>query len=165
MRENGYVYIIELDRPIGNSKKSARFYVGCTYDLLRRFSEHKSGQGSAMLRYCNQAGIGYKIVHVEKGYRERELVIKGKKNAAKYLASRPKQTRPYGLHNWYTKLFGYLACCDEVEISGNCVYWHGIKAFFTKRAMIAIHRNIRAGASGKVVADKRERMLASLNLS
>lgn len=162
MTERGYVYILRLKRPIGNHKHEARFYVGCTYDLLRRLEEHRKGYGAAMLRFCNDVGVEYELVHVERGYRERELKIKNRKNNAKYLATRPKQKRPYGLHNWYTKLFSYLATCAEVSIVGNCVYFEGISAFFTKRAMIAIRRGIRIRAGALQAIAKREAKILSL---
>lgn len=66
-RRQGWVYLIELDRAIGDTERrgcSARFYLGWTADLdpFERLAEHRAGQGSKMLAYCNRIGVGYQMI-------------------------------------------------------------------------------------------------------
>ncbi len=79
-KETGFVYIIELDAPLGSAKHQARYYVGWALSIEARLAEHRSGNGAAMLRAANERGIGYRIVASFPGSRDDERKIKRQKN-------------------------------------------------------------------------------------
>lgn len=54
----GWLYMIELARPLHH----ARYYLGSTTDLEKRFNQHQTGQGSPMLRAATQQGIEFRII-------------------------------------------------------------------------------------------------------
>lgn len=58
----GYVYLVLLSSPLGSDRHQARFYLGSALNLDKRIRQHRSGQGSAMLRAANQKGIDYEII-------------------------------------------------------------------------------------------------------
>lgn len=77
------LYLIALERPLGNERHQARFYLGyCGEDrVLQRLEEHRAGKGAKMLRAANQRGIGYQIVMTWPGStRKLERKLKNHKN-------------------------------------------------------------------------------------
>lgn len=56
------VYILELDRPLGNENHQARYYTGYTEHLEGRIWYHESGLGAAFTRAAVERGIGFKVV-------------------------------------------------------------------------------------------------------
>lgn len=57
------IYLIHLSAPLGHAKHYLGF-VEDRFDLERRLKRHRSGQGSRLLRACNERGIAYEIVRV-----------------------------------------------------------------------------------------------------
>lgn len=77
----GWVYLIHLDRPLGDPARprmSASHYTGWANPggLLARMLLHKSGGGSKMLAAAKAAGIGWHLVALERGTRARERQLK-----------------------------------------------------------------------------------------
>ena len=80
-----FVYLIELAKPLGNAKHRAQYYLGSCKNLNQRMKQHRAGTGAAMLRYCNEQGIGYWVikfatVHTEQEARLLERKLKARKN-------------------------------------------------------------------------------------
>lgn len=77
------VYLIHFDRPYHH----ARHYLGYTKGPVeRRFERHQSGDGARLLRQCNEAGIGYRVVRVwEEGDQALERKLKRMRNTGKKL--------------------------------------------------------------------------------
>lgn len=79
------IYIIELDRPIGNPAKrhgTAKYYIGYCDDgrLLDRLNQHNAGQGAKMLAAAKRQGIGFGVVATFPGDRTEERRLKNQKN-------------------------------------------------------------------------------------
>lgn len=88
------VYLIELATPLGTEKHRAQYYLGSCRNLNQRMKQHRAGTGAAMLRYCNEHGIGYWVikfatVHTEQEARQLERKLKARKNHRSLL------TRPW----------------------------------------------------------------------
>lgn len=58
----GVVYLIHLERPLGNGKQ--KHYVGYTEDFEKRISQHRSNEGSQFLKAANEQGINWIVVRV-----------------------------------------------------------------------------------------------------
>jgi predicted GIY-YIG superfamily endonuclease len=76
----GYVYIIQLERPMGSTRHSARFYIGWAKNIDTRLADHRAGRGSAMLRAAVERGIRFDIVAYMPGDKSLERWLKNKKN-------------------------------------------------------------------------------------
>ena len=74
------VYLICFSEPY----KRVQHYLGCTNNLDRRLSEHRSGNGARLLQVVNEAGITYAVVRVWNGYFEKELELKKRKQASHF---------------------------------------------------------------------------------
>lgn len=59
-------YLIHLDSPYPNGTHP-RHYLGYSRSIPRRFEMHKAGEGSKLLRACNERGIGYEISRIWQG--------------------------------------------------------------------------------------------------
>jgi predicted GIY-YIG superfamily endonuclease len=81
------VYLIHLEKPLGNDRHQASHYIGFTpgrtvRNLEKRFTKHVAGHGSAMLRAANERGISYDVVRAWRdGDRTFERQLKNRKNA------------------------------------------------------------------------------------
>ena len=59
-----YVYLIHFDQPIGNLTKrkgTASHYIGSSMCLDFRLACHLAGTGAAILRHCNDIGVGWRL--------------------------------------------------------------------------------------------------------
>ena len=67
----GWLYLIELERPIGDVARprcSARYYLGwCKSSPELRLVQHRRGDGARMLAWCNEAGVGYRLIATWRG--------------------------------------------------------------------------------------------------
>ncbi len=94
-------YLIRLDKPLGNEKHSAQYYLGSCSNLKKRFEQHLKGTGSAFTRAAVEKGIAFQIVYIwrTKSKREaRQLEIK--------LKRQKKQSTSFGKtikERWYKK--------------------------------------------------------------
>jgi predicted GIY-YIG superfamily endonuclease len=70
----GLIYLVHLDKPLHHAKH----YLGwCeSFGLENRLHEHRTGQGSKLLRAVNEAGIGYQVVKTWRGTRSKERQMK-----------------------------------------------------------------------------------------
>jgi predicted GIY-YIG superfamily endonuclease len=69
------IYLIHFDTPLSH----ARHYIGFVREddgLDARIAEHRSGQGARLLRACNAAGIGWRVVATFPGDRKAERRMK-----------------------------------------------------------------------------------------
>lgn len=83
-------YLLELDRPLGNEKHQARYYLGSCANLKKRFQQHLLGTGAAFTRAAVERGIQFKIVHIwrtstKQEARQLEIKLKRQKNHAQLL--------------------------------------------------------------------------------
>lgn len=86
----GMIYVIELDRPLGNPdnrRGTASTYVGWTTDLFARLREHRKGIGSRILAAAAEQGIGWRVSYVTPGTPALESAIKARKNTRRWLSS------------------------------------------------------------------------------
>jgi predicted GIY-YIG superfamily endonuclease len=76
------VYILQFEKPLGNLKHQAQFYIGWCIDgqLSSRLEEHRAGRGAAITRACNERGIAFDVVATMPGGRDRERQLKRRKN-------------------------------------------------------------------------------------
>lgn len=82
------VYILKLDRPLGNDNHRAQYYVGWTVNLPARLSFHRKGRGAAFTRAAVEQGIGFEVVvWIPGATRELERSIKNYKNTPKWIAA------------------------------------------------------------------------------
>lgn len=83
------VYILQLERPLGNERHAAQFYVGFAQTmqtLPRRIEHHKAGRGSAFTRAAVEKNISFEVVLVlPDGTREDERKIKAQHNTRQFL--------------------------------------------------------------------------------
>lgn len=82
------VYIIQFDRPLGNERHQARYYVGwCRENTLEaRLNHHRRGTGAAITRAAAERGIGFEVVLTIPGAdRTFERKIKNQKNTARFI--------------------------------------------------------------------------------
>jgi hypothetical protein len=80
----GTVYLIHFDRPIGNPNNPrghAQHYIGYSDNLAERLLDHAKGQGSAIMAYLAQTGIGWLVTRTWMGGRTFERKLKNRKNA------------------------------------------------------------------------------------
>lgn len=90
MASEGFVYLVHLDRPIGNPKNrraQAQHYIGWAADVAAREAVHRNGNGSAMLRWCVSNGVGFAIVRTWVGDRNLERRLKRRHEAPKLCPS------------------------------------------------------------------------------
>lgn len=76
----GTIYILCLDRPIGNPdnpRALASHYLGFTADLARRLAEHAAGRGQPLTAAAVGLGIGWKVFY-RPGTPELERWLKAK---------------------------------------------------------------------------------------
>lgn len=91
------IYILELDKPLGSEKHSAKYYVGWVQDglLERRLAHHRSGnpaRGSHFTAAAVQRGIEFKVVlTIPNATREDERRIKNQKNTKRFIDRYQKQ--------------------------------------------------------------------------
>ena len=92
----GTVYIVKLERPLGNlsnRRATASWYCGWTdRDPEERLAEHRAGRGSAMLRAAAERGIPFTIVFTMPGTRADERAVKRYKCVRRWL-ERARQLR------------------------------------------------------------------------
>ena len=88
-RAAGVVYVVRLERPIGNPASrhgSAQFYVGWTErDPEARLAEHRAGRGAKMLAAAAERGIRFDLVMTLPGTRRLERRIKDHHNTPRLL--------------------------------------------------------------------------------
>lgn len=78
--QQGIIYILELERPLGSARHSARYYCGWCTDLDARLHEHRTGRGARMLAAAVERGIGFQVVHTFPGTRADERRLKNQKS-------------------------------------------------------------------------------------
>jgi predicted GIY-YIG superfamily endonuclease len=95
-KKTGVVYLIHFEQPFGTAnpartnrkrpyKPHARHYCGWASKLIDRVRQHAQGQGSALLRAVNKAGIGWQVVRTWKeADRHLERKIKNTHSLPKY---------------------------------------------------------------------------------
>lgn len=81
----GYVYILHFDTPLAH----AQHYVGCTFELCGRLTQHASGRGSRLTRELVARGIEWRLgalfaVNTIAGLRRAERQVKDQHNTARY---------------------------------------------------------------------------------
>lgn len=86
--EDGTVYILRLDEPLGTEKHRAWFYVGWAKWFAGRMQHHRNGTGSHFTRAAWERGIGFKVVYAERGTRTRERAIKNWHDTRGFLESK-----------------------------------------------------------------------------
>ncbi|MCA0453397.1 MAG: endonuclease [Chloroflexi bacterium] len=98
------IYIIQFERPLGNDRHSARYYIGWCEDgkSHERLKAHQRGNGAAITRAANALGIKYHIICTLEGDRNTERLLKRMKNTPRIL--RQIQKRRFTL----TKVRTYL---------------------------------------------------------
>ncbi|MGB3653421.1 MAG: GIY-YIG nuclease family protein [Rivularia sp. (in: cyanobacteria)] len=74
-----------LDKPLGNQKHFAQYYLGSCANLKKRFEQHLKGTGAAFTRAAIQKGIAFRIVYVwrtktKREARQLEIKLKRQKN-------------------------------------------------------------------------------------
>lgn len=82
----GLVYLIHLDRPIGNVQSRtgfARHYTGWAKDLDARLADHAAGRGSKLMAAVKQAGISWSVARTWPGTRARERQLKSQGGASR----------------------------------------------------------------------------------
>jgi hypothetical protein len=75
----GTVYLLHLDRPIGdvdNPRGFASHYTGWTLDLPARLAAHAAGRGARLLEVAGELGIGWQLCRVWRGPRALERSLK-----------------------------------------------------------------------------------------
>lgn len=80
----GYVYLLHLERPLGdlaNSRGQASHYTGWALDWRARLAEHRAGRGAALTRAAVEQGISFDVVQVWAGDRSFERRVKQLKAA------------------------------------------------------------------------------------
>jgi hypothetical protein len=79
----GTIYLIHFHKQIGSEhpRGKALHYMGWSENLFNRLDQHAVGQGSAIMRYLNQVGIGWRLVRTWIGTRDDERRLKNRKNA------------------------------------------------------------------------------------
>lgn len=82
------IYILEFEKPLGNERHSARYYVGYCYDgtLARRLKQHRAGTGAAITRAAVERGIAFNVLVTAPGDRAYERQIKRQKNTPRLIA-------------------------------------------------------------------------------
>ena len=67
----GWLYLIELERPIGDVARprcSARYYLGwCKSSSELRLQQHRRGDGARMLAWRIEAGVGDRLIATWRG--------------------------------------------------------------------------------------------------
>lgn len=82
------VYILELDKPLGNARHQARYYVGYTRNLEGRLYYHEMGRGAAFTRAAVEQGIGFKVaLFIPGAGRDIERAIKNSKNTKRWMTA------------------------------------------------------------------------------
>src|SRR5262245_38942083 len=76
---NAIIYLIHFDKPYLH----ARHYLGSTYNLHSRLSEHALGEGARLMKIIKEAGITWRLSRVWQGDRVLERRIKNRKQAPK----------------------------------------------------------------------------------
>lgn len=82
------VYILQLERPLGNSRHKAQYYIGwCNDDRLEaRLWHHRNGRGAAFTRAAVERGINFDVVLTIPGAsRSDERRIKNQKNTRRFV--------------------------------------------------------------------------------
>jgi putative endonuclease len=76
------IYILEFEKPLGNAKHQARYYIGYCADgrLHERLKEHLAGTAAAITRACVERNIGFMVVATMPGNRSVERRLKREKN-------------------------------------------------------------------------------------
>jgi putative endonuclease len=82
---NGTVYILMLDRPLGNGRHQAQFSVGWAKDLGRRLWHQQRGSGAAFTRAAVERGIGFRVIWQQPDTKADERRIKDLKNTRRFL--------------------------------------------------------------------------------
>jgi hypothetical protein len=75
----GLVYLLHLDRPIGdvdNPRGYASHYTGWTLDLPARLAAHAAGRGARLMEVAGELGIGWQLCRVWRGPRALERSLK-----------------------------------------------------------------------------------------
>lgn len=78
------VYLIHFSQPLGdlsNPRGQAQHYIGWTPHLAERLAEHRAGNGAAIMRACNERGIGWVLARTWVGDRDLERALKRRKKA------------------------------------------------------------------------------------
>lgn len=82
------IYVLKLERPLGNAKHQAQYYVGYSknkYTLGLRIEHHRKGCGSSFTRAAVKQGIGFDVVLIMEGDRSVERKIKNQKNTKRFV--------------------------------------------------------------------------------
>jgi predicted GIY-YIG superfamily endonuclease len=80
------IYILRLERPLGNERHRAEYYIGSTQNkrtFKMRMYYHSIGQGAAFTRAAVERGISWTVVATLAGERELEQRLKRMKNTAR----------------------------------------------------------------------------------
>jgi predicted GIY-YIG superfamily endonuclease len=76
------IYILQFDRPLGNTQHRARYYLGyCEPGRLdQRLAEHRAGIGAAITRAAVERGYSLEVVASFPGDRTLERRLKRRKS-------------------------------------------------------------------------------------
>lgn len=99
--EEGIVYILRFDRPLGNPEKkygTAQWYIGwCKAGgLKRRLKQHREGKGARLTAAAAQKGISFELIVCYPGTRADERRAKNYKNARAFVEHRSWERKPRG---------------------------------------------------------------------
>lgn len=75
-RGKPFVYLLHFDRPLHH----ARHYLGSTRDLAQRMADHQDGRGANLTGIIRNLGIGWTLVRVWHGGRQKERRLKRQKH-------------------------------------------------------------------------------------
>ena len=81
-----FIYLIHFDQPIGNPENrraQAQHYLGSTFRLDARMTEHLTGRGAAIMRAVREKGISWQIARIWPGDRAFERKLKRRKEGPK----------------------------------------------------------------------------------
>lgn len=83
--EQGYVYVLRFEKPLGSAKHQAQTYIGWAKDVDLRISQHRAGQGAAITRAAAQQGIHMEPIIILRGTRSLERQLKNMKSSTRVI--------------------------------------------------------------------------------
>jgi predicted GIY-YIG superfamily endonuclease len=94
----GYVYVLELSRPLGNENHAARYYIGWAKQFEARLAYHRTGRGATFTRRAVEQGIELTPIILIQGDKKLERELKNWKSSKRvlrrYLNSAENLIRP-----------------------------------------------------------------------
>lgn len=83
--EQGFIYVLKLDKPLNNTLRDAWFYIGFALNVEGRFFHHMNGTGASFTRAARAKGINLEVILTIPGTRAQERRIKNSKNILPFL--------------------------------------------------------------------------------